>query len=306
VQLLKGNRYETTIFTLVSAVVKLSKVTSIPEDRKLFRGLGGMVLPDQFWSNVAECRVTFLVLVKSKELIQASTHALERKFTTRNVRVMKSNHVLPARFLKLGSSLGKIRVAPCDDDVVSNLDKSLPYLRVLSDCKITENSDGIQLVVSLSTSKDSFNEEMQNHFRAKIKALVGEQNVEDVIIQEISEKPSDFKGAVERGFLSTTTEKEIASQYSGQAMERGIVFEICAGRIDVGACIQVFSQYPGEKEYLMPPLSALEVMGEPRIDRTEHGEVCYPLGTLQLYALKLSDPFSLLCCDLGGDTSSAG
>ncbi len=59
--------------------------------------------------------------------------------------------------------------------------------------------------------------------------------------------------------MSTTTEKHTAYEYSGVAKERGTVLEITAGRIDVGASISFLSQYPGEAEFLFPPLSCLEV-----------------------------------------------
>jgi hypothetical protein len=59
--------------------------------------------------------------------------------------------------------------------------------------------------------------------------------------------------------MSTTTAKHTACDYSGAAKERGTVFEISAGRIDVGASISFLSQYPSEAEFLMPPLSCLEV-----------------------------------------------
>jgi hypothetical protein len=57
----KENRYETTIFTIASAITKLSKVTAIPPNRRLYRGLGGMILPRQFWELYPECQVTFTV-----------------------------------------------------------------------------------------------------------------------------------------------------------------------------------------------------------------------------------------------------
>ena len=41
---LKGNQYETTIFCIMSGVTKLSKVANIPASRRVFRGLGGMIL----------------------------------------------------------------------------------------------------------------------------------------------------------------------------------------------------------------------------------------------------------------------
>jgi hypothetical protein len=46
------------------------------------------------------------------------------------------------------------------------------------------------------------------------------------------------------------------------------------GRIDVGASIKFLSQYPKEEEFLFPPLSCLEVVGEPRIEaRPDGGEL---------------------------------
>ena len=60
--------------------------------------------------------------------------------------------------------------------------------------------------------------------------------------------------------MSTTTSKETACHYSGASKQRGILFQISAGRIDVGASISFLSQYPGEEEFLMQPLSCLEVI----------------------------------------------
>ncbi len=91
--------------------------------------------------------------------------------------------------------------------------------------------------------------------------------------------------AVEFGLMSTTTAKETAYAYrrvfeshsfwfyctgfdptglidhwnSGIDKKRGTVFEIQAGRVDIGASIQFLSQYPGEAEFLMQPLSCIEV-----------------------------------------------
>jgi hypothetical protein len=64
---------------------------------------------------------------------------------------------------------------------------------------------------------------------------------------------------VELGFMPTTTDKRTAFDYSGEAKRRGTVFEISVGRIDAGASLSFLSQYPGEEEFLMPPLSCLEV-----------------------------------------------
>jgi NLR family CARD domain-containing protein 3 len=108
---LEGNRYETTIFCIISGIIKLARLTEVPVDRRLYRGLGGMVLPDAFWG-----------------------------------------------------------------------------------------------------SKDG------------------------------------FRGGVETGLMSTTTDRRVAMQYSGKDGKRSTVFEILAGRVDIGADLSWVSQYPGEKE----------------------------------------------------------
>ena len=43
-----GNTFATTIFVLVSAVQKIARVMPIPEGIVLYRGLGGMELPERF------------------------------------------------------------------------------------------------------------------------------------------------------------------------------------------------------------------------------------------------------------------
>ena len=52
-----------------------------------------------------------------------------------------------------------------------------------------------------------------------------------------------------------------------------IMFEFAMGDIDRGASISFISQYPGEDEILIPPLSYLEVTGEPFIENTEKGNI---------------------------------
>ena len=135
---LQGNSYETTIFCIISCITKLAKKSEIPPQRLLYRGLGGMTLPMDFW---------------------------------------------------------------------------------------TTNKDG-------------------------------------------------YRGAVEPGLMSTTADISVALQYSGKGGNKGTVFEIAAGRVDLGADLKWLSQYPGESEYLFPPLTCLEVVGEPRV---HEGVVILPL-----------------------------
>jgi hypothetical protein len=86
--------------------------------------------------------------------------------------------------------------------------------------------------------------------------------------------------------MSTTTEKATACQYSGVDKKRGIVFQISAGRVDIGASISFLSQYPGEAEYLMPPLSCLEASPA----QAPLFESCSPMS----------------CCACAGDGTAVG
>jgi len=135
VKALKGNGYVTTIHAVVSAVLKLSRIWKLPHDRKVFRGLGGMLLPDKFWN--------------------------EDKYGCR--------------------------------------------------------------------------------------------------------------GGVEFALMSTTIKRDVAIQYSGQELGRPTIFEIEVGQVDRGASLSWVSQYPMEEEIVMPPLSNLEVVGDARMEESEHG-----------------------------------
>jgi len=84
-----------------------------------------------------------------------------------------------------------------------------------------------------------------------------------------------WKGGVERAFMSTTTNKDIALFYSEG---KGTVAEISVGRIQIGGDMGWVSMYPGEKEITFPPFTCLETNGEPRVESTQFGEVIiFPL-----------------------------
>ena len=60
------NRFETTIFTVISGIIKLSRISSVPSNRTLYRGLGGMSLPDNFWREKVEYCVEFSIEGKNR------------------------------------------------------------------------------------------------------------------------------------------------------------------------------------------------------------------------------------------------
>jgi hypothetical protein len=97
---------------------------------------------------------------------------------------------------------------------------------------------------------------------------------------------------VEFGLMSTTTSREMAVAYSGKNGQRCTVLEITAGRVDVGADISFLSQYPGEKEFLIQPLSCLEVRAYLRVQRP-HRDVL-----LHLNLMRTATPPGMMCCCL--------
>ena len=87
-----------------------------------------------------------------------------------------------------------------------------------------------------------------------------------------AELPSTFRQCDEHGctgftewaFMSTSTDKEVAVRYAVQDGQHPHprVLVIGVGSVDRGACIQKFSQYTQEKEYLFVPCSFVEQAGE--------------------------------------------
>ena len=74
-------------------------------------------------------------------------------------------------------------------------------------------------------------------------------------------------GGIELGFMSTTTERNVAVGYMRQSgKEAKMLFEIRMGMIDRGADVSLLSQFPSEKEILFAPLTGLEVASVPRVE----------------------------------------
>ena len=79
------------------------------------------------------------------------------------------------------------------------------------------------------------------------------------------------KGGVDYAFMSTTTDMKVALDYS--AGPGALVFRIAVGMIDRGADLCFLSQYPAEREIVMPPRSCLEVRGDLLTVASDHGHV---------------------------------
>jgi hypothetical protein len=81
-----------------------------------------------------------------------------------------------------------------------------------------------------------------------------------------------FAGGVEAAFMSTTTAKSVAIQYSGQygkplsGQHLRTVFVLPVGERSLGADVSWLSQFPKEAEILYPPATHLQIVGTPRFD----------------------------------------
>ncbi|CAK0823877.1 unnamed protein product [Prorocentrum cordatum] len=65
-------------------------------------------------------------------------------------------------------------------------------------------------------------------------------------------------GGIECGFLSTTTNRAVATSYAGTGVATVLQMEM--GMVDRGADLSDLSQYPGEAEVLFGPLTSLQAM----------------------------------------------
>ena len=74
------------------------------------------------------------------------------------------------------------------------------------------------------------------------------------------------RGGIEYAFSSTTTDHEQALLYAssgseGMVSDASTIFEMQMGMVDRGADLTWLSQYPHEREVLLPPLTGIEALG---------------------------------------------
>lgn len=73
----------------------------------------------------------------------------------------------------------------------------------------------------------------------------------------LESKQGEFAGGVELAFMSTTTDLNIAREFSGGPEEDGTILEITFDAASRGANVQWVSQFPVEAELLYPPCTYL-------------------------------------------------
>ena len=188
----KENRYETTIFAIASGITKLSKVTKVPVDRRLYRGLGGMVLPKQFWKDYLECHVSFTltigqgeeaggVMTKLKDSIYRSagsgTDAYEKNID----------------YLRLGLPVEKADVQEETAQAAGLIEIATKGVRVVREAR--QDGDVMRMSVALPVSKDAFEKWFKGPFEEAVRALCGGRG--EVRIEEVADKPEDFRGGGE-------------------------------------------------------------------------------------------------------------
>ena len=72
------------------------------------------------------------------------------------------------------------------------------------------------------------------------------------------------RGGIEYAFSSTTVDREQAMMYAkggGGESDASTIFEMQMGMVDRGADLTWLSQYPHEREVLLPPLTGIEALG---------------------------------------------
>ena len=75
---------------------------------------------------------------------------------------------------------------------------------------------------------------------------------------KLEETSFELQGGTEFAPMSTTSDLDVALQYSSGATTRLIFKLLTSGLMDRGASLQYLSAFPDEVEYLYPPLTYLE------------------------------------------------
>ena len=194
----RENRYETTIFVIASGVTKLSKITDIPPDRKVYRGLGGMILPRQFWECFPECQITFEVASEGPMAESIIKKIKESIYIPVSAQAAKSEERVASEvsveYLRVNKVSWTLFLASLKEDIPDRLARAVQEIlsrgaRVVKGAKVAGR--GVRMSVALPVRKHVF-EQLKGDFEQAVKALCSGGH--DVTILEVADKPGDFRG----------------------------------------------------------------------------------------------------------------
>ena len=178
VKTLKGNWFETTIFAITSGITKLSKVSVLPKNRLLYRGLGGMILPRQFWDVYEECIVAFKICAKENDKAKSAMDAVQRN-------LIKSSE--SAKAYDINTQYLNLPL-PDTDEIPEALRKE--GIRVASPpCEASSST--VSLALAVPVTKFYFKQHLSAAFKQALSALCEDCSV-DII--DVAAKPSGFCG----------------------------------------------------------------------------------------------------------------
>jgi hypothetical protein len=105
-----------------------------------------------------------------------------------------------------------------------------------------------------------------------------------VTLPEVFREPNKdgAKGGVEFGFMSCSTKRDVALGYAAGKECGGTLLKMKMGMFHKGAQLNWLSQYPEEEEILFPPLTGIEVTGDPRVTGAEGA------ATVELFPVQLT------------------
>jgi hypothetical protein len=176
VDCLMDNKYETTIFVITSGVMKLSKITKIPEGRRLYRGLSGMILPRQFWESFEECVVTVVVVDTNRIPGDIVQHIMGFTVPTESV----SKDIA----LEIDNTYLALRIPLMGDMKVRVIQKPKSMKKATS---------RVRLVLALPWSKSDFNEK-RSEFEEALLNMCGKEGGVTIKIERIVGKNREFQG----------------------------------------------------------------------------------------------------------------
>jgi hypothetical protein len=182
VESLRGNRYETSLFVIASGITKLSKVTGIPENRRLYRGLGGMILPRQFWDQFEECQVT--VRIEIERSVHPGIIIILQSLIFSGEKLQEEGKTN----LKIYDIGGRFFVLPALN-TTAKLEGSFLIRMVKEPHSV---GDAVILILSFPVSKYDFEDDLRNRFLVTLGQVCG--NHCTAVIEEVVNKPVDFRG----------------------------------------------------------------------------------------------------------------